>query len=107
MSVAITLLGRDFHLAPYKLGAMRKAAPLLERINATTGALTTLEGAVHAACDMAALLSIGLVKLDPALTPEALEEQIGMDDLAALQKAVMDVLAASGLRPGEATAPSD
>jgi hypothetical protein len=103
---AITLIGREFDVAPYKIGAMRKASVLLDRINSTAGALTTLEGAVTAAGDMIALVSIGLVKIDPALTPEVLEEQVGMEDMTDLQNAVQTILAASGLKSGEAKAPS-
>jgi hypothetical protein len=104
--VTVTLLGRDFDVAPYKLGALRKAAPIVERINTTAGSLTTFEGAVEAACELAALVSIGLVKLDPALTAEALEEQLGMEDMPALQKAALDILSVSGLSQGEAKAPT-
>jgi hypothetical protein len=104
--VAITLMGRDFDVAPYKIGAMRKAAPYITRINETAGSLSTIDGAVEVAGDMIGFLSIGLVKIDPTLTPEYLEEQIGMGDLVELQAAATAVISASGLRPGEAPAPS-
>jgi hypothetical protein len=102
----ITLLGRDFDVAPYKIGAMRKAAPFITRINETAGSMTTLEGAVEAAGDMIGFLAIGLSKIDPTLTAEQLEEQIGLNDALDLQKAMIAVIKDSGLQTGEAKAPS-
>jgi hypothetical protein len=99
--------GRAFEIAPYKLGALRRAAPYIDRINANAGALGTIEGMTDSTADIVAVLSIGLQKLDPALTPEALEEMVGFDDLPALRDAFVDVLRESGMRAaGEAPAPS-
>lgn len=104
--VTVTLSGRDFDVAPYKLGSLRKAAPIVERINTIAGSLTTFEGAIEAGCELAALVSIGLVKLDPTLTAEALQEQLGIEDMSAIQKAATDILTASGIIQGEARAPT-
>lgn len=105
--VTITLLGRDFDVAPYKLGSMRKAAPFVDRVNATIGSLTTMEGAIAVASDLVGFVQVGLVKIDPTLTVDQLEEDVGYDDLPALQAAFTSILQASGMRPkaGEVQAP--
>lgn len=101
----LTILGRDFEIAPYKLASMRRAAPFIDRINATAGSMTTLEGLTNAAGDFIAVLSIGLVKLDPELTPEMLEEELGIGDLAVMRDAFTAVMKESGLAAGEVPAP--
>jgi len=102
----IMIGGRAFELAPYKLAQLRQAAPYIDRINATAGALTTVEGMTEAACDFVGVLAIGLGKIDPALTPEALEEMIGLADIGALRDGFMEVLTESGMIAGEAAAPA-
>lgn len=102
----ITLLGREFDVAPYKLGAMELAAPFVDRINATIGALTTLEGAVKVAGDLVGFVQIGLAKIDPELTVAKLKDEVGYDDLAVLQAAFSSILLASGFKAkGEVKAP--
>ena len=93
----IAILGREFDVAPYKLGAMRVAAPLIDRVNATAGSLSTLEGLTASMQDIASVVSIGLVKLDPTLTPEYLVDQLGLDDMPALQRAFGDIIRDAGL----------
>lgn len=103
----LELGGRAYDIAPYKLGALRRAAPAIDRINANAGSLGTIAGMTDSTADIVAVLSIGLQKLDPALTPEALEEMVGFDDLPALRDAFMALLSESGMRAaGEAPAPS-
>lgn len=99
--------GQTYDIAPYKLGAMRKAAPHIDRVNATAGALTSIEGVIESVGELLAVLSIGLVKIDPALTPEHLEEEIfGLGDAPAVREAFQAVLLESGMLAGEATAPA-
>lgn len=98
--------GRSFEIAPYKLGSLRKAAPFIDRINASAGSLSTIEGMTDSTADILAVLSIGLQKLDPALTVEALEEMVGFDDLDVLREAFVAVLHEAGMKSaGEAKAP--
>jgi hypothetical protein len=102
----ITLDGREFDIAPYKLGSLRKAAPIIDRINATMAKLDSMEGMAQSASDLAAVLSIGLVKIDPALTPEGLDDLVGFDDLPAMLACFTEIMEQSGLTQGEATAPA-
>lgn len=103
----LTILGREFDLAPYKLGALRRAAPHIDAMNAIGGALTTMEGMVESASHMIAIVAIGLEKLDPVMTAAHIEDEMGLDDLPALGAAVRDLLAESGLAAkGEAQATS-
>ena len=104
--VKVSLLGREFDIAPYKLGDMRRAAPIVDRMNGAAGSLSTLEGGVEFAGELAAFVAIGLSRIDPTLTVEALEDQLGMDNVRELQVAFQAILRASGLTPGEAKAPS-
>ena len=103
----LAIMGRSFEIAPYKLGALKLAAPHIDAMNAIARDIGTMEGAADSAVHMLAVLAIGLQKLDPTLTAEYLEEQIGFDEMAEIGRAVKDLLAESGLAPkGEAQAPS-
>ena len=104
--VTITLMGRDFDVAPYRIKQLRQAAPFIMAINGKIGSLTSLEAAVDVSADMCGFLAIGMSKIDPTFTQDYLEDNVGLDAIVDLQKAVMDVLTASGLKPGEAPAPS-
>lgn len=101
----VVIAGRAFDLAPYKLGALRQASAYIDRINASQGALSTVEGMVAAAGDFLGVLSVGISRIDPAMTLAALEEIVGIDDIPALRDGFMEVLAESGLVAGEAPAP--
>jgi hypothetical protein len=103
----LTIGGRSFEIAPYKLGALRQAAPHIDAINAAAS-IETIEGLMENAEHIVAILGIGLRKIDASLTPEALDDLIGADDMQMLGTALRDVLAESGLAPkGEATAPTE
>lgn len=109
--------GRSYEIAPYKLGALRKAAPHIDAINASVQAMETdgsdvasggIVGLLENTEHIIAIVAIGLQKIDPALTAEALDDMIGPDDMSALGVALRDILAESGLAPkGEATAPTE
>ena len=99
--------GRAFELAPYKLAAMRQAAPHIDAINATAGALSTFEGMAVAARSIIEVLCVGLRRVDETLTADAVEEMLDLSDMPKLQTALREVLEESGLRPsGEAEASS-
>ena len=119
----ITLDGREFDIAPYKLGALRKAAPILDRINAASGSLDSMEVMFDSSADIIEVLAIGLVKCDPACgllsslgldqtatasrLAEAILDMVGFGELPMIQRAFVELMQESGLAPkGEATAPT-
>lgn len=101
----LTLEGREYIIAPFKIGSLRRAAPIIDRINATANSLTTLEGVFSSASDLIAVLAIGIEKLDPAMTGDVIEDMIGFGDMTMLRDAFQDVLREAGLISGEASAP--
>ena len=102
----IHLLGRDFAIAPYKLGELRRAAPYIDNIQRKTDGTGSLTDLMDSAVDLLHVLSIGLVKIDPLLTPDYLEANVSMDEFVGLQTAFLDLSEDSGLkRTGEAEAP--
>jgi hypothetical protein len=103
----LTIDGRDYDIAPYKLNQMRKAAPFIDKINATAGAMNTMEGMYESAADLIEVLAIGVSKIDPAMTAEAIGDALSgsVEELKALQVTFKDLLLESGLTPGEAKAP--
>lgn len=103
----LVIAGRSFEIAPYKLGALKKAAPHIDAINAGPS-IDTIEGLMDNAAHIVEVLAIGLGKIDASLTVEALDDIIGADDMHALGTALRDVLVESGLAPkGEVAAPSE
>ncbi len=103
----LTIAGRSFEIAPYKLGALRRAAPHIDAINAGAS-ISTVEGMMENIEHVIGVLAVGLTKIDPAMTAETLLDMVGIDDMAALSTALTDVLQESGLAPkGEAMAPSE
>jgi len=106
--VSVTLAGRSFEIAPYKLGALRKAAPHIDAINSAAGDITTIAGMMESAAELVAVLAIGIAATDPTVTADTLLDALGVDDLPALYTALTELLRESGLAPkGEATAPSE
>jgi hypothetical protein len=111
----VTVAGRDFEIAPFKIGAMRRAAPFIDRINKRAadfmkdkpieGEIPKIEGLPDLLCDIIAIVAIGLERIDPAMTAEALEDEIGFSDMAAMRIAYTEILAESGMNQGEAQAP--
>jgi hypothetical protein len=104
----IVIEGQPYGLPRYKLGKLRRAAPFIDRINATAGALKTLEGITAVSRETCEVLSIGLQDLDAKFTADYLEEQFGMEDMPALQTCLKEVLEEAGLaKKGEAPALSE
>lgn len=102
----ITLDGREFDIARYKLGALRQVAPIVDRINAAMTEVKTMEGLTRSATDLAAVLSVGLVKIDPDLTPEGLDDIVGFEDLPNMLACFTELMTESGLEKGEVSAPA-
>jgi hypothetical protein len=104
----IRILGRDFAIAPYKLGELRRAAPFIDNIQRKTDGSGSLSDLMDSAVDLLNVLSIGLVKVDPILTPDYLEANVSMDEFVGLQTAFVELSEESGLqRKGEAAAPTE
>jgi len=104
----IHVLGRDFAIAPYKLGELRRAAPFIDNIQRKTDGSGSLSDLMDSALDLLNVLSIGLVKIDPVLTADYLEANVSMDEFVGLQTAFLELSEESGLkRKGEATAPTE
>ena len=106
----VTIMGRDFEIAPYKLGQLRQAAPIIERLNAAFtragAANVALDDMVSSLGDLVAFVAVGIRRVDPSVTIEAIEDSVGFDDLPALQAAFLDILRESGFTKGEAKAAS-
>lgn len=110
MAVTIEFEGRaPVAIQPFKLGQLRRAAPFIDHINALTVAATkraeagevpSLEAGLEMLSACVAIIGIGTEKVDPALTAEFIEnELVDVSYLNALQAAVFELLAQSGLAP--------
>jgi hypothetical protein len=58
------------------------------------------------ASDFLGVLAVGLMRIDPSLTLEALEEMVGLADIPSLRDGFMAVLVESGMIAGEIEAPA-
>jgi hypothetical protein len=135
MSAVVHFLGRAFDLAPYKLGQMIEAAPILdaqqarsaaigERAGVTilptdsaderlaksrqiTAAMTTAE-ALQEAADAIRILHIGISRIDPSITVLQLLDDVdpSPDGIGSIMAGMLAVLGHSGLTQGEAVAPA-
>jgi predicted deacylase len=134
MSAIVHFLGRAFELAPYKLGQMIEAAPILDAQQArtaaigeragvailptdpadvreaksrqVTAAMTTAE-ALQQAADAIRILHIGVARIDPSITVEAMLDDVDPtpDGINAIVAAMFAVLGHSGMTQGETLAP--
>lgn len=103
----LTVGGREFDIAPFMLGALKKAAPIVDRINASGAPVESLSGIVHSLDDFIEVLAIGTVKIDPECDAAWFQENASFSDQAVILKAFHELLQESGLAPkGEATAPA-
>lgn len=101
---------------PLNFCALRKAAPHIDAINAGGGGFlmgpdgsmpaNAMQTMVELASAMIAVVALAVQRVDPAVTPESLEEALSFADMANLRIAFRDVLLASGLSSGEAEAPA-
>ncbi|WP_422057313.1 hypothetical protein [Sphingomonas sp.] len=134
-NAAITLLGRDWEIAPYKLGSMIKAAEFVDAVKARNEAIverlgahvesgdtaddlrvkalqiaagTSLVEMMQTIRDAVSVLHIGIAKIDPSVTVDQLLDDIDNDaaSMAAIIEAMNLVLGQSGLQSGEAMAPA-
>lgn len=133
--VRFTVLGRDFDLAPYKLGALIAAAPFLDAQKARTAeiearagvtvsltdtpeerqakvaqiaAVTTTAEMFENIADIIRVLHVGVAALDPSVTVEAMIDDTDPNPtrMAELLATMNAVLRRSGMTEGEAQAPS-
>jgi len=126
----IAIGAREWELAPYKLGAMIAAAPFIDaqkgrqaEISARAGLLATDSEAEKAAkltaattmvemmqniADAVRVLHVGIVRQDPTVTVESLIDDVDPtpENMTALIVGMQIVLRASGMKSGEAAAPS-
>lgn len=102
----LTLGGRSFEIAPYDIDEMLLAAPHVDAIHAL-GEPTNLTQTLEMAKYTAAVLSVGMRKIDPDLTITSIIKMAFPNDVAALGAAMKDVLEEFGLeKAGEAKAPA-
>jgi hypothetical protein len=104
--------GRSFEISPFKIGALRRAAPHIDAINANVtranelrkaGELPGLSDLGELMHELLAVLVVGISRIDASVTIEQLEDLVDLSFLQSLQAAVFAVMAASGLAPkGEA-----
>jgi len=132
--VTITLLGRDWEIAPYKLGAMISAAPFVDaqqermaeimhrtglqivgtetpedvaRISSLIVQKMTKAEMMLTMKDALGVLHVGIVKIDPSVTMDQLLDEVDptAGAYAQLLTAMTAVLGAGGLISGEEPAP--
>jgi len=130
----VTFLGRDFDIAPYRLGAMIEAAPFLDAQKERTKAAqqragieflpsdddatrtlkaiqlasaNTMAEAMANMADAVRILHIGIARIDSSVTVQMLLDDVEptADGIAKVLNAVRAVTSASGLVSGEAKAP--
>jgi hypothetical protein len=114
--ITIEIAGRPFAVAPFKFAELRKAAPHIDRMNelmrfvedqqkaGEQPGVALMADLMH---ELIELLAIGISKIDPDMTSEAIEEQIDLSFFASIRDAVFAILHASGFAAkGEAQAPS-
>lgn len=116
MAVNIEIGGRSFEVAPYMLGALEQAAPHIDRVNALVSSVAeiTARGDQPGIADLSALaralvevIAVGIRKIDPEMTADAILDMVDLTFIPSLQAAVLELLKTSGLASkGEAKAPS-
>lgn len=134
-NAVVTLLGRDWEIAPYKLGSMIKAAEFVDSAKARNEAVaerlgihvlatdtpdqvhvkalqiahnTTLVEMMATMQDAVAVLHIGIAKIDPSVTVEQMLDDIDNtpEAFAKIIVGMNAVLGQSGMKLGEMTAPA-
>jgi hypothetical protein len=99
---AVTLGGRAYDIAPFRLRELRRAAPHIDRLAARQGPPTSVAAVAETAADMLAVLAAGL----PEVSPGELEAAVSLDELDQLRAAFEAVMAEAGLHRG-ASAPGE
>jgi len=124
----LNILDRSFDLPRYKLGSMIKAAPFIDAQKSREEAIGKREAALvsqgvpvskpgetrtmvelfEGISDTVAVLHIGVSKIDPSVTLDAMLEDVDntVEAYTALTSVMKAVLGNSGLKSGEAPAPS-
>ena len=108
----LILEGREIVIVPYKLGGLRRAAPFIQKVFdlGRTVDLDQIEESLDVMArvtrEVIEVIAIGAAKVDPALTADAIEDLVSMDDVAHLQEVFQDFLREAGLKSGEVPAPT-
>lgn len=123
-TVTLEIEGRSYGIAPYKISELRKVAPHVDRMNELVRQAKamkeenekrkeagedpispTFESAMDMLHETCEIVSVGLVKIDPQMTAEWLEERVDLSFQPSLQVAVEALMKSSGLASkGEVTA---
>lgn len=132
----ITIMGREFDVAPYMLGDMLAVAPFIDAQQARQRAIeeragvqflptdtpeaqslkaaeiiraTTMLEMMESMADSVRILHVGIAKLDPSVSIDALIASVAptRDGFGALAESVRAVLGNSGLQAGEVKPATD
>jgi hypothetical protein len=90
------LQGREFILAPYTLGALRRAAPYIDKVNAAALSCTSFGDRIAMSLDLLAVVAIGLEQSDLGCTAERLAEDMSPAVIPELEVAYHCILAEAG-----------
>ncbi len=103
----LTIGDRTIEIAPYKLSAMAKAAPYIDRVISASVAMagrsasdpdlnfaTTMLDVVE---NVIEVIAVGTATVDPSLTAVYLGEQFGLDNLPALQVVFAEIIRGAGI----------
>lgn len=88
----LTLGGRVYEIAPFRLRELRLAAPHIDRLAARQGPPGSVAAVAEAAADMLAVLAAGL----PGVAGEELQAAASLDDLEGLRSTFDTVMAEAG-----------
>jgi hypothetical protein len=98
----LTLGGRAYEIAPFRLRELRRAAPHIDRLAGRRAPLDTVAAVAETAADMLAVIGCGL----PDEEAEALVARVSLAELEAVRAAFDQVMAEAGLKRG-ASAPGE
>jgi len=107
--------GREVEIAPFKFLELEAAADHIDSLTAVveeakpylaSGVLPPFKIATRMMREAIEIIAIGAMKVDAALTAEAIGAMVDLSYSQSLQLAAMEILRTSGLAPkGEASAP--
>lgn len=106
----LTIGEREFNIAPFKLGQLRRVAKHIDAINSRAGTLSieaTMAGVLESTEDIVLVLASGTVRIDSACDADWIDENVGFGDLPALSRAFTEVMREAGLAPSAGEAPGE
>jgi len=104
--VTLTLAGRSFEIAPYDIDDMLVAAPHVHALKGRKRPETITES-LEEIKQIAAVVTVGLKKIDPEITITSVIKMALPDGVETLSLAMQEILNEFGLKPaGEAKAPA-